>query len=362
MKELWANNASSFLAASIDDNDTVIQVDVGYGTLYPNPGVDEFFRVTLENDDGDIEICWCTSRTTDLLTVTRGQEGTVAQSWTNGQARVEARVTKGAMDDLLQRSGGTMTGDIDMDDNEIQDARLTGDWVGEGGQLVGTALRGTEDDASNEVVVPNDGSRATAGGAALLTEDDDLSEIVFAVGMIMLWYGAPLNVPSGWAICNGSNGTPDMRGLFARGVSGSVALDSTGGDDSVEPVISSAGGHTHGGTVEPTVLDATNMPVHNHRLFVWESGSSGPGQMENFGNSGLGPARGVAGNADSNTYAYRESTVGGDDLIENAGTGSPEGHTHGMDMDEAGAHSHSIDPISTLPPYRALHYIMFIGS
>ncbi len=364
-KQLFANNASSLLAASISDSDLTIQVGVGYGALFPNPGADEFFAVTLENDSGDIEIVYCNARNTDLLTVQtggRGQEGTSAQAWTNGQARVEARLTKATMDGFLQRSGGEMSGDIDMNDNEIAAARLTGDWVGEGGQLVGTAIRGTEDDASNELLVPADGSRATAGGAALLTEDDDLSEVVFAPGMLMLWYGAAINVPTGWAICNGSNGTPDLRNRFVVGAGDTYALDATGGAVSASPSIGSGGGHSHGATVSPTVLDETNMPVHNHELYVWESGSSGPGQMENFGNSGLGPARGVAGNADSNTYAYRNATVAGNQLISNAGDADPEGHDHGITIDAASAHTHSIDAIATLPPYKAIYYIMFIGS
>lgn len=364
-KQLFANNASSLLAASISDSDLTIQVQVGYGALYPNPGVDEFFAISLENDDGDIEVCYCNARTTDILTVQaagRGQEGTTAQAWTNGQARVELRVTKGTLDGLLQRSGGEMSGDIDMNDNEIQAARLTGDWVGTDGQLVGTAIRGTEDDGSNELLVPADGSRATAGGAAVLTEDDDLSEIVFAIGMIVLWYGATIDVPTGWKICNGSNGTPDMRDRFPVGAGSSYALGATGGATSNTPDIGLAGGHTPSGSTDATVLTADNMPVHNHELFVWEAGSNGPGQMENFGNSGIGPAQGVAGNKDSNTYAYRNSTVGGNQLIKNAGDADPDGHDHALTMDAVPDHDHTITAVPTLPPYLALHYIMFTGS
>lgn len=37
---------------------------------------------------------------------------------------------------------------------------------------------------------------------------------VFATGMIMLWSGTIASIPSGWALCNGSNGTPDLRNRF----------------------------------------------------------------------------------------------------------------------------------------------------
>lgn len=354
-KQLFANNASALLAASISDSDLTIQVDSGYGVLFPNPGADEFFAVSLENADGDIEIVYCSARSTDLLTVSaRGQEGTTAQAWTNGQTRVELRLTKGTMDGFLQRSGGEMTGDIDMNDNEIQAARLTGDWVGAGGQLVGTVLRGTEDDASNEIEVPAGGGRATAGGAALLTENDDLSEVVFAVGMIMLWYGAAINVPTGWAICNGANGTPDLRDRFVVGAGDSYALDATGGAEEATPEIAAGGSHDHGGS---TSAEEAAIPAHTHRLRVWESGTNGPGQIENFGTQ---DALGVAGNADSNTYAYRQQTTAGVDLIEEAeASGDP---THSHDISSGGSHTHAIDPIATLPPYRALYYIMFVGS
>jgi len=33
-------------------------------------------------------------------------------------------------------------------------------------------------------------------------------------GMIMLWYGAIADVPSGWAFCDGTLGTPDLRDKF----------------------------------------------------------------------------------------------------------------------------------------------------
>lgn len=42
----------------------------------------------------------------------------------------------------------------------------------------------------------------------------------FPRGTILAWYATSGSVPSGWAICDGSNGTPDLRGRFLRGVGG----------------------------------------------------------------------------------------------------------------------------------------------
>ncbi len=102
----FSNNASSLLAISIGNSDTVIQVASGEGTLFPSTGGGVTFVVALEDPLGDIEYCLCTSRSGDLLTVTRGQEGTSAQSWTASQTRVELRLTTAILDALLQEEEG----------------------------------------------------------------------------------------------------------------------------------------------------------------------------------------------------------------------------------------------------------------
>lgn len=38
-------------------------------------------------------------------------------------------------------------------------------------------------------------------------------------GMIMLWYGSIATIPSGWALCNGNNGTPNLSDKFVLGAS-----------------------------------------------------------------------------------------------------------------------------------------------
>lgn len=266
-KQLFANNASSLLAASIDDVDTTIQVSSGFGTLYPDPSTSDWFLVALENADGDIEICRCTARTGDLLTVTRGQEGTVAQSWTNGQARVECRVTKETLEQFIQRTGDFMEGDLDLDSNDITNAHLTGsDTKILAGEIVNVPLRGVSGDASNQIAVPTDGSRVTAGGDPILTDGDDLFEenFVFPAGMIMAWFGSLLNIPSGWAVCDGTNGTPDLRGRMILGVDGSHAFDSNGGAETASGDTSAAGGHTPTGEAAGHALTEDELPAHRH--------------------------------------------------------------------------------------------------
>jgi hypothetical protein len=355
-KQIFSNNASALLAASITNASTTIQVSAGYGALFPSPSGGDWFMATLENSSGDIEVVKCTSRTSDLLTVQRGQEGTTAQSWTAGQTRVELRLTKGSMEQFVQRSGDTMSGDLDMDGNDIIDAVLTGSSTRiNGGQIVNVPIRGVANDTSNQIVVPTNGTRATASGSPILTQADTttIRSIAYVVGMITLWYGSINNVPAGWSICDGTNGTPDLRGRFVIGVSNDYAYNSTGGSATASGTTSSNGAHTHTGSTGGTTLTINDLPAHNHQLYCWTSGSQG--NAENFG---AGGAKGIAGNEEGTGYSYINTGASGQQLVQNAGTGS-NAHTHSISSD--GAHTHTLSNIATVPPYRALYYIMYTG-
>ena len=101
---VFSNNASALLAATINTVATTIQVATGAGALFPAPTATQYFKITLEDAAGNIEICHCTSRSADLLTVTRAQEGTAARNWTASLARVEMRPTAGMMAAFAQSS------------------------------------------------------------------------------------------------------------------------------------------------------------------------------------------------------------------------------------------------------------------
>lgn len=337
-KQIFGNNASSLLAASISDSDLTIQVANGFGALFPNPGADEYFLVTLENDNGDIEIVKVTSRTTDLLTVPpggRGQEGTSAQSWTNGQTRVELRLTRGTMETFIQRGGDAMAGDLDMDGNDLIDAVLSGSGTKiTAGEIVNVPLRGATGDSSNEIVVPSDGSRATAGGSAILVEGDTqrVAQAAFVVGQVIMWYGNVNNIPSGWALCNGSNGTPDLRNRFLIGAGDDYSLGATGGGGSVST--SSAGAHDHGAVTGDHTLTIEQIPSHQHNV----------GNVVTYPGSGL--QWGGNPSFQSSVGAGTTGAAGG-------------GGAHNHSISEDGAHTHSVTP--PLPPYYGIYFIMFVG-
>lgn len=50
-------------------------------------------------------------------------------------------------------------------------------------------------------------------------------------GMIMLWHGAVGNIPSGWHLCDGTVGTPDLRNKFVPCAGGAYNPGDNGGAD-----------------------------------------------------------------------------------------------------------------------------------
>ena len=184
---IFTNNASALLAATITDSDLTVQVASGFGDLFPSPTGGEFFYATLEDDSGNIEIVKCTARSGDNLTVVRAQDGSTAQAFTLTVTRVELRLVKVVLEEFLQKNGGTMTGDIDMNTNSITDAVLDGSSTQiTAGEIVGVPLRGAAGVSSNELAVPVAPGRATVGGAAILATGDDIVAELDTAGVIIL--------------------------------------------------------------------------------------------------------------------------------------------------------------------------------
>ena len=48
-------------------------------------------------------------------------------------------------------------------------------------------------------------------------------------GLICLWSGTILNIPAGWHLCDGTQGTPDLRDRFVMGAGTTYDPDDTGG-------------------------------------------------------------------------------------------------------------------------------------
>ena len=90
-------------------------------------------------------------------------------------------------------------------------------------------------------------------------------------GGIIIWSGAANAIPTGWVLCNGSNGTPDLRNRFVVGAGSTYAVGATGG--SANAIVVS---HTH------TATSSVTDPSHSHSTvdstaysFVGFGGSNG---------------------------------------------------------------------------------------
>jgi hypothetical protein len=142
----------------------------------------------------------------------------------------------------------------------------------------------------------------------------------FPTGGIILWSGSVASIPSGWALCNGSNGTPDLRNRFVVGAGSTYAVDATGG--SADAIVVS---HTH--TFSGTT--ASNG-THSHELTLGEP-------LNNDG------ARAAASN-------------GIQAPAPNATTETAGAHTHTFSGTTASTGSSGTN--ANLPPYYALAYIM----
>jgi len=86
------NNAISLVPNALASTATTITLTSGDGSKFPALGVDDFFFLTLIDVAGNFEIVKVTTRVDDTLTVTRGQEGTLAIPFP-ANSRAELRVT-----------------------------------------------------------------------------------------------------------------------------------------------------------------------------------------------------------------------------------------------------------------------------
>ena len=98
MSVKFANNAFGTLSAGITDTATSITLASGQGARFPTLASGDYFYATLIDTSNNLEVVKVTARATDVLTVTRGQEGTTAQAFAIGD-RIELRVTAGGLED-----------------------------------------------------------------------------------------------------------------------------------------------------------------------------------------------------------------------------------------------------------------------
>ena len=80
----------------------------------------------------------------------------------------------------------------------------------------------------------------------------------FPTGGIILWSGSIASIPAGWALCDGTAGTPNLRDRFVVGAGSTYAVNDTGGVNTVTLDTTQIPSHTHTGTTAATDLSHTH--------------------------------------------------------------------------------------------------------
>lgn len=165
-----------------------------------------------------------------------------------------------------------------------------------------------------------------------------LDEQRMVKGMVMMFAGSADETPTGWALCDGGSGTPDLRDRFIV----MAGKKFTGKGDGT----TSTGSTTVTGTVNvaETKLTTAHIPSHSHNVelnsFYYVAKVSG----------------GLVVPENSTLKVHRDGKDWGGTKAtgETKDTGSGLGHKHTATMATA-SHSHTI---SAIPPYYALAFIM----
>jgi hypothetical protein len=97
----------------------------------------------------------------------------------------------------------------------------------------------------------------------------------FPSGGIIMWSGTIATIPSGWLLCNGSSGTPDLRNRF---IIGAFSDDSGTAKTTVTGSATQTGGTKDAIVVSHTHTATVTDPGHNH---TYETRTGTPPQSGN---------------------------------------------------------------------------------
>lgn len=201
--------------------------------------------------------------------------------------------------------------------------------------------------------------RLTAGSigeiASQLTTDI-LAATQLPRGIITMWSGATNAVPSGWALCDGNNGTPNLKDRFIVGAGQSYGVGNTGGNWTQTPSVWTNAAGT-GIQVAGTAINTSQMPWHTHSGSVGSDASirvqdsiqsSSAGEWladDSFGSEGWSPS------------PIRKPLKEFSASLSISGTGGNQPHYHGV-TDNGHTHTAAASAIDVRPPYYALAFIM----
>ncbi len=130
-------------------------------------------------------------------------------------------------------------------------------------------------------------------------------------GAIVMWSGTVANIPAGWGLCDGTNGTPNLRDRFIVGAGGGYTVGKTGGASSHNLA------HTH--TVNSHNHSINSDGNHNHSYSGTVSKSS-----DSIDNVRDGDDKKPTDRNHNHTYSGTTSTNGSHNHGGATGNASPE--------------------------------------
>jgi microcystin-dependent protein len=207
--------------------------------------------------------------------------------------------------------------------NRIKVANIVGTTIIDGNTKINSSLNVTET-VDADSLHTNKGIRVkNATVSEVVTAGEFVGHGTIPLGGIIMWNGT--SVPDGWVLCNGGNGTPDLRGRFIVGTGQSTATDLR---ETVNPSysIGDKGGYNR------YALLTNEMPSHNHTALY------GRGVRHNDSGENYTPISGFdKGNVTQISTAARSQRDGDGGQTNDTGSGY--------------AHENR-------PPYYALAFIM----
>lgn len=262
--------------------------------------------------------------------------------------RIETDHTFGG--DILIEGVLEVAGGVNANTSGEHTGPVTGDVTGDVvGNLTGDATGNHSGSFTGDVDVRGKSVQFDSGQIPLEAIEGLLDYILdnaLGVGFILIWSGSELDIPDRYQICNGLNGTPDLRDKFVIGAGGlNYPVGDFGGSVTHDHGGQTAlGGSTVDIEIQGHALTVEEIPSHKHLNGVVDKNDN----LFNHGAADAVPTKGdsIDGNSSSGTREGYTTSIGGG-----------QEHTHGAVV-EVAEHRHDISDSNHLPPYYALCYIM----